>query len=345
MSKWISLFAMLVGALAGCVTPEARPDEGVTKAPADDEKEAAAPDKTATSIVEDDPRAGERYLAALTAFNSGEFDKGVEGFTDDAEWLSLGVPGPPPVGPEGIKAFWRKLHALYKPTVGVKRFIHLGDVWVAEGVLTGTHVGKLQEIEPTHKPVGFEYVHFGASRGGKTSSILALSNALTVMNQIGAQKGDPIPLPALPEKTEIVSGEGNQANMDAYNAIADALVTGDLSGWDAVIASDARVHLAASGKTLEGLPAIKAHFGGLIGAFSDVVLDRKVLGAGDYVVSFGTASGKHTGKLGTLEATHKEAKWHFIDVVRFEDGKAVESTAYRNPMELLGQLGALGPEK
>ena len=78
-------------------------------------------------------------------------------------------------------------------------------------------------------------------------------------------------------------------------------------------------------------------------AFPDGVTKiKEIFGAGDIVTIVSTFSGTNSGPLWGAPATGKKAKdVEIIDVVRFDDGKAVEHWGQMDVMKMMTQLGQL----
>lgn len=65
-----------------------------------------------------------------------------------------------------------------------------------------------------------------------------------------------------------------------------------------------------------------------------------VLGEADLVAARWTATGTHTGPLGSLEPTGNKATFSGVNIFRFVDGKVVEIWNHRDDLGLMTQLGA-----
>ena len=80
-------------------------------------------------------------------------------------------------------------------------------------------------------------------------------------------------------------------------------------------------------------------------AFPDVVFTTDdVIGEDDRVAARFTMSGTQTGEFMGVPPTNKQIIVTGIDIVRFEDGKAIEHWHEWSGMELLQQLGVLGSQ-
>ena len=67
-----------------------------------------------------------------------------------------------------------------------------------------------------------------------------------------------------------------------------------------------------------------------------------VVSEGDMLVNYWTFKGTHTGEWGGIPATGKQVEFTGTYILRFDNGKVVESRSYQDILGLLQQLGALG---
>jgi steroid delta-isomerase-like uncharacterized protein len=87
---------------------------------------------------------------------------------------------------------------------------------------------------------------------------------------------------------------------------------------------------------------VKQIVGAIKAAFPDVSFTADdVLGEGDRVAARFTMKGTQTGEFMGVPATNKPVVVTGIDIVRFENGKAVEHWHEWSGMELLQQLGVM----
>jgi steroid delta-isomerase-like uncharacterized protein len=76
-------------------------------------------------------------------------------------------------------------------------------------------------------------------------------------------------------------------------------------------------------------------------AFPDLAFDVEiVIAEGDYVAARWTASGTHTGRWGTVEATGRSVTFSGVNIFRFERGRVAEIWNHRDDLGLQEQLGA-----
>jgi predicted ester cyclase len=68
---------------------------------------------------------------------------------------------------------------------------------------------------------------------------------------------------------------------------------------------------------------------------------HQVIGEGETVVVYCTLHGRHTGDLMGIPPTNREVAMDYVQILRFENGKAVERWGVRDDMALLRQLGVV----
>jgi steroid delta-isomerase-like uncharacterized protein len=114
----------------------------------------------------------------------------------------------------------------------------------------------------------------------------------------------------------------------------------DLNVLDEVVASSYVNHdMPAPGPGPEGLKAVLGMF---TEAFPDMqVTLADVLGEGEKVVTRGSWKGTHKGPFMGVPATGKAVDVKFMDLWRFENGKAVENWVQMDLLGLMQQLGVV----
>jgi hypothetical protein len=68
--------------------------------------------------------------------------------------------------------------------------------------------------------------------------------------------------------------------------------------------------------------------------------DNMYLALGDYVIAWGTYTGKATGKVGPLEGDGRPVTIPHATVFQFKDGKIVAGETYGDPIVLIAQMKA-----
>ncbi|OFW71540.1 MAG: hypothetical protein A2Y55_07240 [Actinobacteria bacterium RBG_16_68_12] len=90
---------------------------------------------------------------------------------------------------------------------------------------------------------------------------------------------------------------------------------------------------------------VKQFFGMFRAAAPDLTATvEDLIAEGDRVVARVWFSGTQTGELFGLPATGKQFRFQAIDILRFEEGLAVEHWGVTDMAGLMGQLGAPAPE-
>lgn len=119
---------------------------------------------------------------------------------------------------------------------------------------------------------------------------------------------------------------------------------GDVDGLAEVIHPDSFDHTDPSGP--QGFEAVKNTMLWLNGVFSDQVWDiHHVIGEGDTVVVHCTLTAVHSGDLMGIPPTGRQIRQPYVQILRFEDGKAIERWGVRDDATLMRQLGVMPPPK
>ena len=116
---------------------------------------------------------------------------------------------------------------------------------------------------------------------------------------------------------------------------------GDVEHLAEVIAEDSIDHGARPDEP-RGLPGVQQTMLWLRSVFSDQRWEiHQVIGEGEFVVVYCTLHARHTGDLMGIPPTNREVNQDYVQILRFEDGKAVERWGVRDDMALMRQLGVL----
>ena len=127
----------------------------------------------------------------------------------------------------------------------------------------------------------------------------------------------------------------------ARRTLEEIFPAADVAALAEVVHPDVVNHEAAPGAQA-GFEGIKQTMLWLAGAFSDRRFQiHQVVAEGDTVVIHCTFSGRHTGPFMGLAATNRPFAFRQVHLIRFQDGKGVESWAVRDDLGLMRQLGAL----
>ncbi|MGH2705268.1 MAG: ester cyclase [Actinomycetota bacterium] len=121
-----------------------------------------------------------------------------------------------------------------------------------------------------------------------------------------------------------------------------AFGTGDTSGLDEVVAEDFVDHTLPPGLPAgrEGLEQrVKLWATAFSGVEGEILAEIE---DGDVVVVRSILRGAHTGEFSGVPGSGRRFEVDGIDILRFENGRAVEHWGLLDQMSLLMQLGAMG---
>jgi predicted ester cyclase len=117
--------------------------------------------------------------------------------------------------------------------------------------------------------------------------------------------------------------------------------SGDVGRLAEVIAEDSIDHGARPDEP-QGLAGVQQKVLWLRSVFADQRWEiHQVIGDGQFVVVYCTLHARHTGDLMGIPPTNREVTQDYVQILRFEDGKAVERWGVRDDMALMRQLGVL----
>lgn len=95
-----------------------------------------------------------------------------------------------PTGREGFKDFVQRMHAAFPHLrCRIEDMTADGDKVWARAVLSGTHEGEFMGVEPTGNSVEFEVIDIARFENGKGVEHWGVSDAMSLMQQIGAFPG------------------------------------------------------------------------------------------------------------------------------------------------------------
>jgi ketosteroid isomerase-like protein len=277
----------------------------------------------------------------FASLSRGAFDEALTLYADDHDSVS-GALGRVIKGKAALKDLWLKVRAAFPDTkVKAKRILDAGAVWIVQGVMSGTHQGQFRGVSPTGRPVGAEFVWFLTNAGGKIVRTVAYTTPGALLKQMGAIEGKH-PIPAWPDDTEVVRGDGNATNIATAGKVYQAISKADFAVVDANVLPDASFIDHGEGLGPMPWPEYRALAKQHHAAFPDMtVTPEVVIGVGDFVVARLIATGTNKGDMGPMKATGKKVTVRFADVIRFDGAKAKRVESYADVADILGQLGVL----
>ena len=132
-------------------------------------------------------------------------------------------------------------------------------------------------------------------------------------------------------------------NIAATMKIFDAFQNGTPDSLDNYIAADAIDHeIDTTVTNKQGLEGIKAELVMWHNSFPDLKIKISTIAtAGDTVMVFNTWTGINTGPMMGMPPTNKPVIEEGVDILRFENGKAVEHWGVQDNLSLMKQLGLM----
>src|SRR6185503_6008197 len=147
-------------------------------------------------------------------------------------------------------------------------------------------------------------------------------------------------------KADSASKATETAALDCYRKVAAMFETGNTEGVEGCVAENVVEHSPPPGITSTGIQGLKDIITMHHTAFPDTkytILSSAV--AGDMMYVHFNMKGTNTGAMGPdMPATNKTMDVNGVDVVRFENGKAVEHWGYWEEAKMMQQMGMMPAE-
>ncbi len=129
--------------------------------------------------------------------------------------------------------------------------------------------------------------------------------------------------------------EMEQKNIAAFETVGKAFETGDVSGIDSTVADDFLDHTDKG--DVKGKDSLKAMIMHMHTSFPDMKTETKNTAAnGDYVYGWMHYSGNSDGSMGMPKGPYDMSA---IELVKFNDGKAVEHWSFMQPSDMMKMMG------
>ena len=136
----------------------------------------------------------------------------------------------------------------------------------------------------------------------------------------------------------------SEANKAAMRDILRIFETGDLTGVESLIAPNAVDHQGMPGVDTQGIEGFKRIVTIMHTAFPNIHLHiEDLIAEGDRVVARSEMHARNTGPFMDQPATDKEIEAEAIDIIRFENGMAVEHWGISDDLKMMQQLGLIPP--
>jgi predicted ester cyclase len=297
------------------------------------------------------------YQACWGHFNSREWDAFRACYADTVESEQVDSGHPRARGLEAAMAVNRGFAEAFPDLKGTGELIlvngaNLVSVYVLNGTNTGPMLGPDGQSTPaTNKPIGVYQAHHlqTDASGAKVVKEEFYVDSGTMLAQLGLSE-----LPARPVVTstaakptvvvaagtpaELSDVELTRAQMAAYNSH-------DAKGVDAFAAPDFvyRDLTMPADQTAKESSASTVEF---FKAFPDAKLvPLSIWGAGNYVVVIGRFEGTNKGPMpamGLKKASNKTVSVRYLDIIRWENGKAKEEWLFYDGPAFARQVGVVG---
>lgn len=284
--------------------------------------------------------------AVFEAMNAHEAKKLAGAYTENAVVNVMGTPAEAK-GRDAIAATYQRLFDAFSSfKAAPSRMFVKGDVVAVEWAWNGTHSGDLFGMKATEKPVGTSALDvYWFTPDGAIKEQHVYYDMGTVMSQIGKSPRKARPVPTLATNVQVVeskNGPEETKNAEVAGQMYGAFAKKSDADFAATIADDLEWDEMAMPDTAKGKDAAKKWFTMSTTAWTDpkrTTTNQWTLG--DWVVSEGVFTGKHTGKIGDLAPTKKDVALHTVDVLQMKDGKVQKGWSYGNGAELMMQLGLM----
>jgi steroid delta-isomerase-like uncharacterized protein len=134
------------------------------------------------------------------------------------------------------------------------------------------------------------------------------------------------------------------SNVDTHKEAHQAMNTEGAERTAAYFSPDAVYTDAARGITLKGKGEVQGWLQEWKTMASDARIgDPRYIDAGEWTICRFQARGTHDGPMGELPPTGKQLDMPFCELIRWQDGKAVEGALYYDTTTMMVQLGHMEP--
>ena len=138
--------------------------------------------------------------------------------------------------------------------------------------------------------------------------------------------------------------DATEKNKAAMTKVMEVFNSGNMEGMENYVAENMIEHQPDPMIKTTGLQGLKDAITMYRAAFPDMKFTSLgMVAEGDLVINHINMKGNNTGPMGDMPATNKSMDVNGVDVVRFENGKAVEHWGYWEEMKMMTQLGLMPP--
>lgn len=130
-------------------------------------------------------------------------------------------------------------------------------------------------------------------------------------------------------------------NKAVLRGLKDAINSGSFDVFDELVVEDFQEHLNVVGAA-PGREGYRQMMQGMRAAFPDFAVEHyNIIGEGDTVSFRMIATGTHQGDFAGIPPTGKQIAVQGMEMMRFEDGRAVERWGEIDQLGMLQQLGVM----
>ena len=134
----------------------------------------------------------------------------------------------------------------------------------------------------------------------------------------------------------------SEQNVEVVKKIMTMFESGNFDGLESLMAENAVDHQTMPGIEATGREGFKAMVTAMRTAFPDIHSHvDDIIDAGDKVVIRSTMHGTNTGEMMGMPPTGKSITAQSIDIIRFENGMAVEHWGITEELQMMQQLGLI----
>lgn len=134
------------------------------------------------------------------------------------------------------------------------------------------------------------------------------------------------------------------SNADLHRDAHTTFNTQGAGATGAFFAEDATYYDTARDIHLTGRDQLVGWLSGWKAAFSDATVgDPEYLDAGEWTIARFQARGTNDGTLGPLPATGRRMEMPFCELIKWQDGRAVDGALYYDQVTMMVQLGHMEP--
>jgi predicted ester cyclase len=295
------------------------------------------------------------YKDCWAKFNSHQWDAFAKCYTDAAVSTQSGSPKDI-TGREAIVANAKEYAAAFPDGKGEIQIAlareggkELVSVAIFRGTNNGPMKGPMGEMPATKKKVGYQMLHRLTTDDKMASREWFIYDLPTMLTQLGIARGPvrPVMTKGLPEKVTLVAkgDEAEAKNTEAHRKVYELFDKKDPAMED-YFADDIVESNNSEPKDTVGKKALMEYNKGFWSGFPDAkVIVEDAWGAGPYSVAVARVTGTNDGDWPAmgLKKTGKKINVPFVEIVKWEKGKAKWSGSFMNGMDFATQLGLAPP--